>query len=168
MTVLYLPGASELVKDHGIKFAAAMGMHSNDVVSIAYPFWNGAKPELGSILAEIPHNNFDVCIARSLGALICLEALRMGLLTTRHIVLFGIPFNMCLAIGVNEAQLKHTAEAYDVLIIHNTRDPIAQLGELTQSLSNKVLFIEVEDHDYDDFERYRSMITQYLKRDILA
>ena len=67
MNVLYLPGASVSYKDYGHKLASTLGWHPNKMVSITYPFWNGAKPELGSILVEIPHSNFDVCIARSLG-----------------------------------------------------------------------------------------------------
>jgi len=166
MELIYFPGANRAQSNHGVDLVVKSPCLSKSRIhSISYSFWDGSDPDIDSIIDEInsPNYTFDLCVGRSVGALVCLEAISRNIIRAEKLLLFGLPLNLCEEVGVSRTNLVSIIQEYPALIIQNINDPVAILGEQKNKISTKVCSFDRDDHLYVDFKAYEPFINSFIQ-----
>lgn len=173
MKLVVLPGNSKSNKEWSEKTVDAFSEFFADQYIQAYSHWEEGKEiidfdvEARKLEKNVGEGKFSI-IAKSAGAMLTIYSVSKGLVKPEKCVFLGLPI---LWAEEHNFNLKDWFEKFNIqtLVIQNSNDPVTSYSELKKfvddnDLRHTLTLIEIEgaDHKYDDAEKIRELIKNFL------
>ncbi len=172
MKLVVLPGNSKSNKDWSQKTADAFSELFPDQYIQAYTHWDEGKEiidfdvEARKLKENVREDEFSI-IAKSAGAMLAIYSISKGLIKPVKCVFLGLPILWAKEHNFN---LKDWFQKFNIqtVVIQNSNDPVTSYSELKKfvddDLHHTLTLIETEgvDHKYDDQEKIRKLISNFL------
>jgi hypothetical protein len=129
-------------------------------------FWGGedvADPDIAPEIRRAVASGADLIIAKSIGALIAMEATRAGL-SPKACVFMGVPLRRLEVLGLVGLLESHLRRV-PTLIIQQTSDfngPFVDLAPLAARAGAEMREVPGGDHLYEDLDRIAPLTDQWL------
>lgn len=143
----------------------------NKVKNIKYNHWNTDKEldfelETNKVLNELNEFNTYSIIAKSVGSIITLKAIKNNLIKPENLIILGLPLMYIerKKIDINSL-LDDAITKTNILIIQQKDDPIGKYDEVTKLISKdiKVISIPGHYHIYGNIKLIKEIINNEIK-----
>jgi hypothetical protein len=166
--LLALPGRKASTLGQMQKLVARLSLGPVRTTVQAYRFWGGedvADPDIAPEIRRAAASRADLVIAKSIGTLIAVEAVRAGL-SPKACVFMGVPLRRLQALGLVELLERHL-DVIPTLIVQQTGDfngSFADLAALAGRTGGEVREIPGEDHLYEDIDLIAPLVEPWVSR----
>lgn len=144
---------------------------NNKVKNIKYNHWNtnnllDFEVETNKVINELKEFKEYSIIAKSVGSIITLKAIKNNLIKPKNLIILGLPLRYIERneIDINEL-LNYAKTKTHIIIIQQKDDPIGKYEEVTKLISKdiKVISIPGHYHIYGNVKLIKEIINQEIK-----
>ncbi len=164
MKTLLLPGVNPATVDWLHLLREKLALADSDTTLNSYRFWSdpdGSK-NLSREIANLPADEFDLIIGKSLGTLILLQALYQKKIACRQALLIGMPLANIGTKPDFQPTCLELLENDNIFVVQQRHDKFGPVELVTRYSPANLLVIEGDDHLYDVFDLYVADVRQWL------
>ncbi len=165
MKILLLPGVNPATIDWLHFLTEKLSLAEADTVLNNYQFWSAPDEEksLSREVANLPGDDFDLIIGKSLGTLILLQALYEKRIVCNQALLIGIPSAVIDQKADFKPESLELLKGDDIFIVQQVNDQLGPANMLEPYAPSNLLVIEGNDHLYESYDFYVDDVLQWLK-----
>lgn len=166
MKLLLLPGANPKTIAWLESLTQALNINPTKSYLHKYVFWEetDSTKTIKKEASGIPTNHYDLVIAKSFGSLVLLEATTEKQISWKRAIVFGIPLKIVKDTKFNQAGFS-ILKKENILVVQQKNDILGAAHDLQQYCSNNLKTIEGSDHQYDEYNLFKSEVSNWLKNE---
>lgn len=167
MKILLLPGVNPATIEWMNRLIAKLPLAGSDTTLNEYLFWaeNESDRSIAREVANLSPGTFDLVIAKSLGTLICLQALAENYNRFKRALLIGIPWQIIDQTDFAVAALSGL-DNRNVFVVQQAGDKLGPADGLKKAYAPvNLTIIAGDDHLYESFELYIDQVSRWLTPD---
>jgi len=158
---VFFPGYDKTTVHLIASIAPDINIDTDNLSTIEYLFWDSSSsPKLQDEVNALDIIHTDIVIAKSLGTLIFLEAVKQKRISFRKAILFGIPVHLAKKIGCNNNIFNELNG--NMLVIHQIDDFVVSIEDVKNIAIPNLKIILGSDHKYSDSEQYALDVKQFM------
>lgn len=163
MKTLILPGANPATIQWFEELTPQLGISDDSTLVHQYMFWQGKneKKHIGTEVAQLPSEPFDLIMAKSIGSMILLQGIKEQKLTFKKALIIGIPLNISQDTGFDTESLKLLTNE-SVFVVQQKNDKLGAASGLTEYNPTNLVVIEGSNHLYNSFHLYVPQCIKWL------
>jgi hypothetical protein len=173
MNILLFGGNSQRNKEWIHELGDVLSPDFNNCVVHDYEHWDGRGEfidfdlELSRLSAEVKGFDPYIVFAKSVGSILTLKAINLGLLKPVKCIFAGLPIKLAEEDGISLPDLIKS-NPVPTKFIQNTGDPLASYSRLTDYLkltgaaNYQSIELEGNTHSYDDLNRIKSIVQSFV------
>lgn len=122
--------------------------------------------EINKISSLVDSKNIDVVIAKSIGILLSLKAIKRNILAPKIIIFMGYPLNALKEEKINIFNnLLELGAQTKMLMIQQNEDPLCHAKKLKELITDKIPIINIDgnDHTYNEIKIIKKYIDEFIE-----